>query len=64
MSDGTSNDAVRDGFEVVRIDSGEVVHFVACTADSERMRERVLIGMLINADTDRYFVRDTRREAS
>jgi hypothetical protein len=52
--------STRDGFEVVRIDSGEVVHFVACDYDSERMRERVLRGMLINSDTENHFIRDTR----
>jgi hypothetical protein len=49
----------RDGFEVVNIDSGEVIHFVPCSYDSDRMRERVLGGLLINMRDD-CFVRDTR----
>jgi len=50
----------RDGFEVVRIEDGEVIHFVPCDKNHPRERERVLREMLINADTDRYFIRDTR----
>ena len=49
----------RDGFEVVRIDGGEVVHFVLCDF-SERFRDRALAGLLTNMDTGTYFVSDTR----
>ncbi len=49
----------QDGFEVVSIESGEVVDFIACSYD-ERRRERVERGVLLNMDRDRFFVRDTR----
>lgn len=50
----------RDGFEVVEMESGKVVHFVECKQDHPRTRERVLAGMLMNSNTDQYFIRDTR----
>jgi len=48
----------RDGFEVVGLDSGEVVHFVPCAFEG-RQRERALSGLLINMRAD-CFARDTR----
>lgn len=49
----------RDGFEVVRQDTGEVIHFFPCNANDSR-RERVERGCLRKVDLDRFFVRDTR----
>lgn len=50
----------RDGFEIVRM-NGEVVRFIPCTKN-ESMRDKVLMGLLRNMNTDAYFVRDTRDE--
>jgi hypothetical protein len=49
----------RDGFEVVDIKTGDIIQFVPCSYDSDRMRERVLAGLLTNMRDD-CFVRDTR----
>lgn len=54
----TASNAQRDGFEVVTFD-GEVIYFVPCVYDHDRMRERVMMGLLINMRDD-CFVRDTR----
>lgn len=48
----------RDGFEVVTF-AGEVIAFIPCDYDHERMRERTLMGLLRNMRDD-CFVRDTR----
>ena len=53
----------RDGFSI-RDFQGNEVHFVPCTDNSDRMRERVLMGLLRNMNTDQYFVADARDEAS
>jgi hypothetical protein len=50
----------RDGFAIVTFD-GEEIHFVPCSYDSERMRERVMTGLMLNMRDD-CFVRDTRDE--
>lgn len=44
--------------EVVELSTGKVIHRVDVTSKSERERERVLMGMLRNMDTDRYSVRE------
>lgn len=53
--------SARDGFEVVNYETREVIHFVPCDYDSDRMRERVMLGLLRNMRDD-CFVRDTRDE--
>lgn len=53
----------RDGFVVRRLATKEEVRFIPCTADSARVRERTLMGLLINANTDDFVIIDTRDEA-
>lgn len=50
--------ADRDGFAIETY-AGKEVDFIACTKD-DRMRERVLRGLLMKVDDSRYLVRDTR----
>lgn len=42
--------------DVTEIETGEVVHSIDVQGKSERAIERVLMGMLTQIDTDRYFV--------
>lgn len=44
--------------EVVEIETDKVVHTVDVRGQSERGVERILRGMLINMDRDRFFVRE------
>lgn len=48
----------RDGFEIVTFED-EVIHFVPCSQNHPRSREKVLSGLLRNLRDD-CFVRDTR----
>lgn len=48
--------------EVVEIGSLEVIKRLDVSSRSDREVERILRGMLINLNTDRYFVRDTTDE--
>jgi hypothetical protein len=41
---------------VRRISDGEEVHRIDTTGKTERQRERVLRGVLMQADTERYYV--------
>ncbi|MCA1571181.1 MAG: hypothetical protein LC798_12860 [Chloroflexi bacterium] len=52
----------RDGFEIVEYETGEIVRFIACDK-SERLREKVEMGLLRNMDTEHYGVQDTRDAA-
>ena len=45
--------------EVVDINSGEVVKTIPC--GSERRADRVLRGLLINMDMNRFFAREVNR---
>jgi hypothetical protein len=49
----------RDGFAIIEMDTRKEVHFVACTHDG-RLREKVMNGLLLKTDTDRFIVADTR----
>lgn len=49
-----SGETVR--LDVTDIQTGEVVHSVDVAGKSERAVERVLSGMLMQADTSRYFI--------
>lgn len=44
--------------QVIEWDTGEVVHTVDTTGKSERMVEKVMLGMLTNMDRDRFGVRE------
>jgi hypothetical protein len=48
--------------EVVKLDSGEVIHTINVTGKSDAHVERAMEGMMINIDLDRYAVRDTAEE--
>lgn len=61
MAANTDDKKKQDGFEVVDINTREIVHFVACTYDGSQ-REKIEMGLLRKTDTDRFFVRDTRIE--
>jgi hypothetical protein len=45
--------------QVVEAETGETVHTVDVTGSSDRTVEKVTLGMLINMDTGRYFIRDS-----
>lgn len=45
--------------EVVSIGTREVVHRVDVSGRSDNEVTRILCGMLINSDHERYFIRDT-----
>ena len=45
--------------QVVEIATKEIVKVVRVTGSSDRRIEKVMRGMLINMDTDRFFVRDS-----
>lgn len=50
---------VRRKLQVVDIETGEVVHELDVTGRGDRYVEKVMRGMLINMNRDKYFVDDT-----
>lgn len=54
MTEPESTETTR--LDVTEIETGEVVHSVDVRGRSEREIERILMGMLVNADSDRYFI--------
>lgn len=55
--------AARDGFVIVDDETGEEVHFVACTKDGST-RRKVEAGMVHRVDISRFTVWDTREEGA
>lgn len=49
---------VVSALEVVEIETSKVVHTVDVRGQSDRGIERIMRGMLINMDRDRFFVRE------
>lgn len=50
--------------QVVEIATDKVVHTVDVRGQSERTIERIMRGMLINMDRDRFFVRETEEDST
>jgi hypothetical protein len=50
----------KDGFSVREITTGKEIHFVSCAADHEGQRDRALMGLLRNMNSNRFYVVDTR----
>lgn len=56
--------APRRELRIVNRETGEVVSTVDVTGRSERTIERVETGMLINMDTDRFYIQDSAHDAA
>jgi hypothetical protein len=51
---------MKSEIQVVSIETGEVVHRVDTTGSAGCCIETIMRGLLINLDSDRFFLRDTR----
>lgn len=48
-------------FEGVNLATGEVVHTVEVVRLSEQLQERCMMGLLLNLNTEKFYVREVTR---